>query len=604
MHGYTISSRFVRYIYMKSNSSKYVLAVILPMIVGELFVSCKQGNPVVSTSLDRIEQVVVQHPDSALSELNRLDSLLDSGAVSIEGDRQIARYALLKTQTNDKNYIDDTNDSLILRAVRYYDEHGSDRERMLAHFYHGAIFRNAKNYGAAFVAYRQAESLALELDDDHYLCLIYGNLASISHDTYSKDAIMYAQKNLEYARKSGDVREAFQAKADMARTYSVRLVYDTAEYWFRNVLDSLQDTDPIVQSCLTSYIEQCITNEKYQLADSLLNLLSPIEQPVDLLNKACLFQMKGISDSADIYIRRAKEAIITPEQTIFYYEKLSWISEMKGELSSAIEFNRARIKEENEVVTTIFSKSVSDYQRNFEQQRREYVEYRYTQYKRWSILAALLCILLVVLLFSYFYRLFMSRNRILDETIVKYVEQSVLVENQEATMGALESQIEALQLKLQTARSMGMTSKLSRLFVDRFSIFDRLGIIFFNKQGKIDFRQTVFEAVNEEIKRLYSDDKTIEEIDQIIDNYFDGAMTKAKMTDLRLTNADVNFLRYILMGFSYETIAYLFDKNDMEALYTRKKRLKQKLKQSDVPQAKDILESLEKIKRNLGDSEK
>ncbi len=149
-----------------------------------------------------------------------------------------------------------------------------------------------------------------------------------------------------------------------------------------------------------------------------------------------------------------------------------------------------------------------------------------------------------------------------------------------------------------------MTSKLSRLFVDRFSIFDRLGIIFFNKQGKIDFRQTVFEAVNEEIKRLYSDDKTIEEIDQIIDNYFDGAMTKAKMTDLRLTNADVNFLRYILMGFSYETIAYLFDKNDMEALYTRKKRLKQKLKQSDVPQAKDILESLEKIKRNLGDSEK
>ena len=29
--------------------------------------------------------------------------------------------------------------------IDYYDEHGSKREQMLAHFYHGAIFRNAKD---------------------------------------------------------------------------------------------------------------------------------------------------------------------------------------------------------------------------------------------------------------------------------------------------------------------------------------------------------------------------------------------------------------------------------------------------------------------------
>ena len=577
---------------------------ILIMLLLSFLTSCSRGNREISASLDRIEQVVQQHPDSALLELVRLDSLLDAGAVHLEGDAQHARYALLKTQTHDKNWIDDTSDSLILRAVRYYDEHGSKREQMLAHYYHGAIFRNARDYGAAFVAYRQAESLALELEDSHYLSLIYGNLSSLSYETYSQDAIEYCQKSLKYARLSNNTRQAFHIMSKMAQIYTTQLVNDSAEYWYRNVLDSLPASDPIVQSCLTSYIEQCITNEKYQLADSLLNLLSPIEQPDDVLNKACLFQMKGMSDSADVYIRHAKEALLTPEQMIFYYEKLSWIAEMKGELSSAIEFNRARIKEENEVVTTIFSKSVSDYQRNFEQQQKEYVEYRYTQYKHWSILVALLCLLLVGVLFIYLYRLFKSRNRILDETIIKYVEQSVLVENQEATMDALESQIEALQQKLQTARSMGMTSKLSRLFVDRFSIFDRLGIIFFNKQGKIDFRQKVFEAVNEEIKRLYSDDRTIKEIDQIIDNYYDGAMTKAKKNELRLTKTDVIFLRYILMGFSYETMAYLFNKEDVESLYMRKKRLKIKLKQSDIPQAKDILVSLETAKRDLKDAEK
>ena len=82
---HAINSRFVRFINMSNNTLKYLFAVILPLIVGQLFVSCKYGNPMVDVSLDRIEQVVQQHPDSALIELVHLDSLLDVGAVSIEG---------------------------------------------------------------------------------------------------------------------------------------------------------------------------------------------------------------------------------------------------------------------------------------------------------------------------------------------------------------------------------------------------------------------------------------------------------------------------------------------------------------------------------------
>ena len=124
---------------------------ILIMLLLSFFTSCSRGNREVTASLDRIEQVVEQHPDSAIIELVRLDSLLDAGAVCIEGERQMARYALLKTQTHDKNFIDDTNDSLILQAVRYYDERGSKREQMLAHFYHGSIFRNAKDHSFMFL---------------------------------------------------------------------------------------------------------------------------------------------------------------------------------------------------------------------------------------------------------------------------------------------------------------------------------------------------------------------------------------------------------------------------------------------------------------------
>ena len=150
---------------MKTRAIKLLAQLLLLLFAGLTIVSCRQGNAVADLSLDRIELAVQQHPDSALAELVRLDSLIDVGAVSIEGDRQMARYALLKTQTHDKNYIDDTNDSLILQAVRYYDEHGSKREQMLAHFYHGAIFRNAGEYSLAIPHYLKAADLASNISD-------------------------------------------------------------------------------------------------------------------------------------------------------------------------------------------------------------------------------------------------------------------------------------------------------------------------------------------------------------------------------------------------------------------------------------------------------
>ncbi len=594
MHGYTISSRFVRYINMKSNSSKYVLAVILPMIVGELFVSCKHGNSEVAASLDRIEMVVEQHPDSALFELNRIDSLLDAGAVRIEGDRQMARYALLKTQTHDKNWIDDTNDSLILSAVRYYDDHGCKRQQMLAHFYHGAIFRNAKDYGAAFVAYRQAESLAKEINDNYYLTRIYGNLFSLSYETYSKDAIMYAQENLKYARKIGDAREAILAKADMAKYYFVRLKYDSAELLCHEVMDSLPATDPIVQSCLTFYIEQCMTTEQYILADSLIGLLrKPIYKPVDLMNNACLFQIKGHKDSADTYINLAKQSIKTPEQWVYFYEKSSWIAKKRGNYEEAFDMKHNRFEVENDVITSIFSKSVSDYQRDFESMQKNQAEYRYAEYKSRSTFVAVICILIVGVLFAVFYKLFKRRSLLLDEAITRNVEQCILLENQETTVSELKSQIESLQQNLMTAKSATISSKLSKLLVKRFKFLDRIGILFFSKQKEYGLERTIYNAIHKELKNLQSGNKTIKEIDQLIDDYTEGAMTKAKNKEMKLSDDEVELLRYMLMNLSNDTILYLLDFDNRLALYKRKDRLKQKIKTSECKFAKEIFAYLQ-----------
>jgi len=580
---------------MKPILHRWHSLVWLPALVLCLLLSaCRSGNREVAASLDRIEQVVGQHPDSALAELVRLDSLLDAGAVRIEGERQMARYALLKTQTRDKNYIDDTSDSLILRAVRYYDEHGSDRERMLAHFYHGAIFRNAKDYGAAFFAYRQAEQLAMELDDAHYLSLIYGNLSALSYETYSNDVFSYGRKSLKYAWLSKNIRQSFSIRADMAQAFSARLLYDSADLLFNQVIDSLPASDPIVQSCLTSYIEQCLSVEKYQLADSLLGLITNMVQPVDLLNKAGLFQKKGISDSADVYVQRAKEAVIAPEQWVYYYEKLSWMAEMRGDLSIALDFKHKRIKEQNKVITSIFSKTVTDYQRDYERQQKELANLRHLQYRHRVLVIALLVILFVALVGSYLYRLFKARNKQLNDAIAYNVEQSLLIGRKDTTLGELRNQIALLEQDLQTARAETMATRLSRLFAKHFNIYNRLGYVLFKTQGMLGQQQTIYELVEEEMKHLYSDRKGIAEIDQIIDENLGGAMTKAKSEELGLGEDDIRLIRYMLLRLSSKTISYLFDK-DPEIIYKRKYRLKEKLKHQSCQNANDILALIEEL---------
>ena len=63
--------------------------------------------------LDRAEPLIETAPDTALALLDSIDSRR-----LYRGDK--ARYALLRSQALDKNYIDVTNDSLINIAVNYY----------------------------------------------------------------------------------------------------------------------------------------------------------------------------------------------------------------------------------------------------------------------------------------------------------------------------------------------------------------------------------------------------------------------------------------------------------------------------------------------------
>ena len=101
-------------------------------------IACNDPKPVTDT-LHRAETLMNEHPDSAWAILNAI-SPDEMGQNSTR-----AHYALLYTQAQDKNYIDETNDSLITLAADYYRHTDDVRRKFLSHYYKGRVLSTAEN---------------------------------------------------------------------------------------------------------------------------------------------------------------------------------------------------------------------------------------------------------------------------------------------------------------------------------------------------------------------------------------------------------------------------------------------------------------------------
>ena len=379
---------------MSNNTLKYLFAVILPLIVGQLFVSCKQGNPVVSASLDRIEQVVQQRPDSALIELVRLDSLLAASAVSIEGDRQMARYALLKTQTNDKNFIDDTSDSLIMRAVRYYDEHGSKRERMLAHFYHGSIFRNAEDYNQAIISFLKSLELADNLSDKASQGMSLLNLSLVCRMLGNIDAIEYADSAYQCFSMVGDTLRMSQSLLYKAASMSYFKYTEEAKAIFEKVL-AMTDHIYTVKECKRLYINQCVSTGEYEKASELYAQLSPPYYFMDYSNR--VYVDVYLKDTVQAWqdINQAKELIRDDRDSTFYYTALRNVYLLTSDYHNAYNALARKSVLQDSIVRALFSQTVASVQKERLQQQNEHLKYVAANRKRSLILTSFIILLLL-----------------------------------------------------------------------------------------------------------------------------------------------------------------------------------------------------------------
>lgn len=85
-------------------------------------------------ALDVAENLIWTRPDSSLSVLGSVDTL------RLRPESSRARFSLLYAMALDRNCIDTADISVLSLAVRYYDRHGSDTDRMMSYYYLGRLY--------------------------------------------------------------------------------------------------------------------------------------------------------------------------------------------------------------------------------------------------------------------------------------------------------------------------------------------------------------------------------------------------------------------------------------------------------------------------------
>lgn len=537
------------------------------ILVAVAFVTSSCENATINEQMDKAECLMNEKPDSALIILRNVDKTIELS------ESQNARYALLYSQALDKNYIDETNDSLINIAVEYYNENGTAKEKFLSLYYWGRVCHNSKDYSKAILAYTKAEQLLPDIEDTFIKGLLYNQLAYLyeQYNDYHKalDAYKRAYSYFDKAQRIKHRNYSRYCIGAMLRSSSDK--YKEAENVLIEMLQTaIENGDSVLRSsCMSElivhYVESgqyekaTILYEKYKLDNSINALYPKFYSSIFLL----LAHNNKYGES-DIYQRIAWQKARTKGDTILIMTNLAKISKLKGEYQQAYSLlNKARSIEVKNVRKQL-EHPILTIQKEYLEKELEFNKYKQNAQFQKSILIIILILLLSITIFIYFRYLIKKREYKISEY------SDVILE---------------LRQKLQENKTV-MSELLQNSFKNQFKILNSVGDTIFNQTNDLKGQKIVYNEIKNIVER-FKDRKTYLELEQLVNKYCNNVMETLRTEVPSLDDEDYRQLCYHYAGFSGKLISLLLEKSQSN-VYLRKSRLKEKIIQIN-PQNIDVI---------------
>lgn len=142
-----------------------------------------------SEKMSLAESLMDSRPDSALDILNSVN------VETLDGKRNKARYALLKSMALDKNYVDTTNFDVLQPAIDYFLRKGTADEKLKTYYYQGRVYQNQGDDDSAMQSFMRGREYCGQASDTLMMANLLVAQGTILYTTYKFDD--FIKVNLE-----------------------------------------------------------------------------------------------------------------------------------------------------------------------------------------------------------------------------------------------------------------------------------------------------------------------------------------------------------------------------------------------------------------------
>lgn len=581
-----------------------LLSITALALLGTLF-SCVGS---IDKRMDMIESKIENNPLEAYEELFGLSS------ANINSNARRARYALLMSLAQDKNYIDVTNDSLIQTAIHYYRDRKEPRYKMLAEYSLGRIQRNARDNTGAIVSFLQAKTLAKQIEDYHYWGLSARNIAQLYGECNDEDSeLNYYRESRDAFNAASNARYAAYSQLGEARAYMTKGVFAAAD----SLLDLLeqyskkegevhllrlvlQDQALTILSSLKGSPQKVI--EKYREAESVGNVK---KTTADYCTLALAFEQMSSPDSVKYYLARAEASAITALDSAHLYNKRAQIFEHQGNFEQASNQMKQVIALHNRMVYSRENQQIANAISAYNQQEAERHE-ALAQHR--LVLVLLLCLALLLLCLVFFEVLRARHRRIAEQSrIIKEIEQRI-----DEELALIQEISEELQSHRNSSSEMAKT--INDLIVEKIGIVKSCADAYdavkngekprgndpyrFLDKDPLKQKQGEMERFLKALELFRKDDTMFEMLETSVNRWRGDIMQKLRkactrelMQKPQFEEEDFRILMLLYSGIPATTIAFLMEMSH-SAIRTRKTRYKERLQQPDIPNGEFFAQEL------------
>ena len=188
---------------------------VLIMLVGLVTIGCDRQK-----TYDRVlaeaDGIIEQNADSAYSLLQTISDVKDDGDESSR-----AFYAVLTVQVAYKLYRPVPHDSLILKAIRFYERNKNTRMLCRAYYYQAMPLYEQGHHDEALLLLKKGEELATKVHDVLYMSKYHESLCMVNDKAGCNDIMLkYAKLFLDDAFQMNDTLCIARGFSHLSTAYS------------------------------------------------------------------------------------------------------------------------------------------------------------------------------------------------------------------------------------------------------------------------------------------------------------------------------------------------------------------------------------------------